>query len=380
MQKIHQLDGLRGWMSLWVWVTHGLTLASIGLHKTEGIGRILANGGTAVGVFILLSGFVVAMVLSRPDEQRYSAWITRRFFRLFPVYLLALALSVWALDLSIAALTENPWPSPRTQDRLDYLVASREHFWPHLLLHVGLLHGLAPESLLPHTSLAFIGQAWSLSLEWQFYLVVPLIIGWVLRRKPSVIEHGLTVLLLLGLAKLTPQDSFLGSHLYLFAIGSYTFAFMKHWQAGTLSTPMWLAVMAFDAAAVVGLNGGSKFLSVAIWFVTVLAMLQVGGSHAVYRPINAFLNSRVSAFLGRISYSLYCLHMVVLFTLSFVLIRVVGVQQELHYTVGLLASALPVTIALSWLVATRLEEPMIAYGRRLVSARKVPAAAMAEAK
>lgn len=380
MQKIHQLDGLRGWMSLWVWVTHGLTLASIGLHKGEGIGRILANGGTAVGVFILLSGFVVAMVLSRPDERRYSAWITRRFFRLFPVYLLALALSVWALDISITALTDNPWPSPRTQDRLQYLLASREHFWPHLLLHVGLLHGLAPESVLPHTSLAFIGQAWSLSLEWQFYLVVPFVIGWVLRRRPSLLSHGITVLALLGLAKLTPQDSFLGSHLYMFAIGAYTFAFMKSWQAGELGTRVWLAVMVFDAAAVLALNGGSKFLSVAIWFVTVLAMLQVGGDQPVYKAVNLFFNSRVSAFLGRISYSLYCLHMLVLFTFSFLLIRVVGVQVEWHYTVGLLALALPATIVLSWFVTTLFEEPMIAYGRRLVASRKLPATGLAEAK
>ena len=372
MEKIHQLDGLRGWMSLWVWFAHGLSLASLDLHKNEGIGRLLVNGAGPVGVFILLSGFVCALMLSRDDGTGYTGWLTRRFFRLFPVYLLALALSVWALDMSISALADNPWPGPRSQDRIDYLLASRENFWKHLLLHIPLLHGLVPDRLLPHTSLAFMGQAWSLSLEWQFYLVAPFLIGWILRRRPSAVEHVLTVAALMGLARLTPQDSFLGSHLYLFAVGSYTFAQMKAWQAGTLTTRAWLISMALDTALVLTLSGGTKAISLVLWFATVLAMQHVGGDNPVYRGLNAFWSNPLSRFLGRVSYSVYCLHMLVLFSCSSLLIHVVGVQVQWQYAVALLVIALPLTLLAAWVVAIKLEEPMIAYGRRRVSARRAP--------
>lgn len=367
MEKIHQLDGLRGWMSLWVWFAHGLTLASLDLHKDAGIGRLLANGGTPVAVFILLSGFVCALMLTRDDSTGYRGWLTRRFFRLFPVYLLALALSVMALDLSISALADNPWPSPRTEDRIDYLLASRENFWPHLLLHAGLLHGLVPESMLPYTSLAFMGQAWSLSLEWQFYLVVPFLIGWITRPRSLVVVPAVTVAALLLLARLTPQDSFLGSHLYLFAIGAYTLARMKAWRAGQFSTREWLVSMAVDTALVLGLAGGTKGLGMLIWAATVFAMLNVGGDHAAWRAVNGFLNHRISQFLARVSYSVYCLHMVVLLSFSWLLIHVVGFEARWQYATALIVTALPATLLVAWAVTSRLEEPMIALGRRLAS-------------
>jgi len=365
MEKIHQFDGLRGWMSLWVWFAHGLTLASLDLHKTEGLGRVLANAGGAVGVFILLSGFVCALMLTRADTTGYRGWLTRRFFRLFPVYLIALALSVMALDLSIAALVDNPWPSPRTEDRLGYLLASRENFWPHLLLHASLLHGVVPESMLRYTSLAFMGQAWSLSLEWQFYLVVPFLIGWITKPRSVVIVPALTVAALLLLSRLTPQDSFLGSHLFMFAIGAYTFTRMKAWKAGQLSTGQWLVCMAIETALVIGIAGGTKGLAMGIWAVTVFSALNLGGNLPVWRAVNGLLNHPVSQFLGRVSYSVYCLHMLVLLSLSWLLIHVVGFEARWQYATALIVTALPATLLVAWFFASRIEEPMIALGRRL---------------
>ena len=47
----------------------------------------------------------------------------------------------------------------------------------HIPLHLTLLHGVVPEKLLPSSATAFLGPAWSLSLEWQFYLIAPLWFG-----------------------------------------------------------------------------------------------------------------------------------------------------------------------------------------------------------
>ncbi len=61
--KLAGLEGLRGIMCVWVVITHTLTIAALPIYKNEGVGMLLANGTYAVGVFILLSGFVIAFLL-----------------------------------------------------------------------------------------------------------------------------------------------------------------------------------------------------------------------------------------------------------------------------------------------------------------------------
>ncbi|MST94839.1 MAG: acyltransferase, partial [Pedosphaera sp.] len=46
------------------------------------------RAGMAVDIFLILSGFVIFNLLDRGET--YGVFITRRFFRLFPAFLLSL--------------------------------------------------------------------------------------------------------------------------------------------------------------------------------------------------------------------------------------------------------------------------------------------------
>ena len=115
-----------------------------------------------------------------------------------------------------------------------------------------MLHGIVPETILPRSSIALLGPAWSISLEWQFYLVAPLLflfldkgrgpawlifgglagIGWLLRYSPPFNVWF-------------PMEAFLPQKLLLFGVG-------------IISHEIWRAVHDFHeriAPALLGLAG-----------------------------------------------------------------------------------------------------------------------------
>jgi peptidoglycan/LPS O-acetylase OafA/YrhL len=80
---IPELEGLRGLLAAWVFAFHFLV---IGGHWDRLPPRLQAvlDGGRAVDVFLILSGFVITgTLLSKRDG--YWQFIFRRFLRIYPV-------------------------------------------------------------------------------------------------------------------------------------------------------------------------------------------------------------------------------------------------------------------------------------------------------
>ena len=124
---------------------------------------------TGVDLFFVLSGFLIGGILldSRASTNYYSVFYKRRFFRIIPIYLVALLVvpvlvslgqGPEASRLRMAHLEGAPWYA--------YLTFT-QNFW---MAHAGTLgcNGLA--------------MTWSLAVEEQFYLTVPLYIRALSRR------------------------------------------------------------------------------------------------------------------------------------------------------------------------------------------------------
>lgn len=361
--RIDSLEGLRGLMAFWVWVSHVTTMATLPFEKRSGAGWILANGEFAVGVFVILSGFVISLSLQSMRSINIGEFLIRRGFRLFPIYLVSLYLSVLLLEPSITALQQLPWDGPRTAGRLEIFENTRAYYWPHLLLHSLLLHGIVPDRLLPSTSFAFMGQAWSLTLEWQFYLIAPFAFLWLSRRKISHTLHASVLLSTIVLSKLFGQPSFLLSYLFLFAIGYFAQRFLREMRAGNLThrdVYIYLGVELVLMAAT-----GDNFFSFLIWLaVFVGIVMSINGSR---NPLLRALESRPAQFLGGISYSLYCLHMVIMYAFVYVLIVQLGIRDREIYIVCLIAGTLVASLLLSYISYRWLEKPMQLYGKQLAA-------------
>jgi len=343
-ESIIALDGLRGWMAVWVWVTHVVTMATLPLVKSSGAGIVLANGQYAVGVFILISGFVIS---NTAIKHNWRTFITRRFFRLFPVYIVCLLVSILVLDLSLYVLNNTPWPMERLVDRVKYLTDSKDNFWIHLPLHLLLMHGLVPDKLLSSTSYAFMGQAWSLTLEWQYYLISILFLKLISYTKKNIILECIAIFVLVILASKLSQPSFIASNLWLFLVGHL---FWKNFdEKEAWRYPLWMLA---------AIPAGPKVFSILIFSLVIYACLRGWG-------IKSIFENTLSKFLGRISYGFYCVHMISIFTLAYFLMFVIHVESRLVYGFSLIIGSLLISVFLSWLLNIYIEKPMIEYARRL---------------
>jgi peptidoglycan/LPS O-acetylase OafA/YrhL len=158
---IPEIDGLRFVAIASVFLFHLATNQvlrgsqdNIGQHAAV-LARILGVGNVGVQAFFVISGFVLAIPFARHvlcAERRVllRSYYLRRLTRLEPPYFLAMTLCYLLL-----VLTRGP---------------SRAGLWPHLLVGFGYLNNVTFASDNPIDAVA-----WSLEVEVEFYVLVPLL-------------------------------------------------------------------------------------------------------------------------------------------------------------------------------------------------------------
>ncbi len=166
VKHVELLDHLRGVAILAVLIFHTLGMA-FGYDALPWKGWVrdfsgqtsflyflpLGMGAQAgVAIFFVVSGCCIHLSFQQ-QGQRWGGFFVRRFFRIYPAYLLALA-------FSLAILATNPG--------LDCY--SRE-FWTQLLSHVFLVHNYDPATIYGANA-----ALWSLAVEAQLYLIYPLLL------------------------------------------------------------------------------------------------------------------------------------------------------------------------------------------------------------
>ncbi len=153
MQRVGELDGLRGLAALVVVVYH------IGLLERR---FTISFGWAMVDLFFVLSGYLITRILlqHRPTLDFFAAFYARRALRIWPIYYLVIA----------ALVVANPYlPLPQPLDRLlNYLSFTQgSEFYTSSMK-------IKSHRCLDHT--------WTLALEEQFYLIWPLLV-FLLGRK-----------------------------------------------------------------------------------------------------------------------------------------------------------------------------------------------------
>lgn len=344
MARIDILDSVRGLMSWWVAIAHALMM--VNLFKLPKI----FNPAYAVDVFIILSGFVITLLLVEKKES-YGIFILRRGFRLLPVYIPLLLFSAYFIDEQLGLLTAAPFDSHYLDSRIANLKNTLDFFWVHLVLHLSLLHGLVSSSYLPSSDYAFIEPAWSLSLEWQFYLIAPLIISNLKTPKTSlwIIAISLSIAIFYGQG----GDGLLANEAHYFFIGIISYYIYKN--LNYFSSTIYLATIFISIAIIM------RSIPLIIWacvFATIVNQ-QTKPGKIVYQ----LLNHKILMYFGKISFPIYIVHSLVMhFSLS---LPYYGSQNMADYAIYIFIGSILGTWFFSHLLHIGLEQPGINLGRIL---------------
>nr|WP_256466414.1 acyltransferase [Bradyrhizobium sp. 153] len=165
---------MRGWLA-WAVVLAHLAYCS-GFNTGALAAQFRSLGPPAVLVFLIVSGFVITHVVVE-KSQAYPVYLVQRFARLFPLFATTCIIGFFANDLLAISLAAPGFNDPEFARVVNDVAASNhKYFWSHFLAHATMLHGAISNAALPYSEYAFNMPAWSISLEWQFYLVAPLII------------------------------------------------------------------------------------------------------------------------------------------------------------------------------------------------------------
>ena len=275
------IDALRGIAAVWVATLHFQSAIWNGDVSPwpSAVRSLFSNGHLGVDVFFVLSGFVIAMTVSRATVNgRYvGAFIVRRSLRLDPTY--------WTVIFLTCGLAIFKHSTGLGANRALFSVGD-------ILTNMFYLNHLTH-------SRAVLPVGWTLCLEVQFYLVFVLIC-WLVQamfrdatttRRKVLFFLPLTIYSLAIQHQIAPQPigGLFLAQWYMFFIGAMTW-----WVVSREASAVWLFLLC--GAAVIGWEPASVtavVTAIAIFFAGRTGRLNLTET---WRPIQ---------YLGLISYSFY---------------------------------------------------------------------------
>lgn len=351
-------DGLRGGMSLWVYVYHAAVF--VGFNT-----KLIPGAALAVDIFMLISGFLMTYTLNKNrnilSKQFIISFYLRRIFRIVPVYYLMLLISIifyseFAQFFREATVAFPPlWVSDLGNDP-----SIRSITLTNIVLHLTFLFGFDPRyaSNMPILD-------WSLALEMQFYAVVPFLVMAMRKYGLTLPVVGLAILNFLALryiglyltpkiGGLWPQPSVLFFKIDCFVIGMLLAFYFIDQHINKVEISCLLLIL-------ICLEGNFIFAAVTAMCFGLLANLRAGGDFFT-RMVNfsrTALQSKPMRFFGDISYDLYLLHPLVLLYLNHILLSYawyIGDAAAIRFGILLGLSAV-VVVPASYLVHLGVERP-----------------------
>lgn len=352
-QLIPEIDGLRSVAIVSVVLFHAAWTFRHGLGVKVGqidgafgslLDRILWTGSYGVPVFFVISGFILALPFAEAKSGgkpvSLAKYFTRRLTRLEPPFIVALLVAFTVIVIQTGSL-----------DKL-----------PNLFASMGYMH-----SLIYGEKSLVLPVAWSLEVEVQFYLLMPLL-AFVYVIKNTLIRRGLLIASILGFSIVFGREIPIWGRTVVHQMGYFMAGMLladfyrtRAFGLGVELDPslkrpglfVWDAVAAFCLTATFAVKGlGLYPAQTAPWLILV-------GFIAVFRGglVRRFFRWAPVVTLGGMCYSIYLWHFFVMRAAWPAWAHVVTPEPGVADLVLFVAVASIGTVALSTLMFALIERP-----------------------
>ncbi len=364
MRHIPELDGLRGLGAAMV----------VAFHWAP---EYIFWAWGFLNMFFVLSGYLIGrIILEAVLDQRFSLrdFYMRRILRIWPVYYLAL-LAI----LAYLVLTQGS----------GFFQSSYFGDWLQSLAYLQFTQYYGQQGIEPTAIFNFLPgmlPIWSLAVEEQFYLILPLLLLWLVPR----VGLGWLIVLCLLTALLGPaarMSGFVptmlltqidGLMLGVILAAITTRNFRMHGTDGGPRT-----ALLFGAALVISAGALAPYMQDGyvnaapgpiellaghlLWTWADLLFFGIIGLIVLYpkNPYSAFLRSRVLSYLGSISYAMYISHMPLLYFIKPRVMAALG--PDLHW-LGIIVM-IGILVGLPHLSKVLVERPILKLKDRFPNQR-----------
>jgi peptidoglycan/LPS O-acetylase OafA/YrhL len=366
-RRLEELDSIRGLAALTVVFSHFYNLwlddamrgsSALARHAFTYSVYPFVQGHSAVMLFFILSGFVLSIPAIHGRSQSYPVFVTRRVFRIYMPYLIALALSVAGDMFLHGQITRSPWFNGFWSEPVN---------WQLVTKHI--------EFVGQYDTSQFNPPIWSLICEMRISLIFPLLCAVALMLRPAQ-----SLLLAFGVSFFSAyaNDHLMPSVLHLPIYGTTHYAALfvvgiflarkkdsiaeifQRLSGGTKIAFGVFCALSYVYGSDAWLNGlhalgSDKWTLTADWPTAVgaagLIVLAMNSAslHRIllWRPIHA---------LGKMSYSVYLIHFIILLYLVHLFYGRVPL-------LAIILSCLVVSLAASWQFYQFVEKPFMSLGR-----------------
>jgi peptidoglycan/LPS O-acetylase OafA/YrhL len=354
----HLIDALRGFAALLVAYFHCRQVTWIGMgafHQTHASlaspGTIaawltlpVAWGSAGVPIFFVISGYCIhrsgaARLLANPGFQLDAKqfWL-RRFVRIYPVLLAALALTFVADSISLTM-------TPVSHKILDI---GPQAFLVNLLS----LQGVAGKTYGSN------GALWTLSLEVQFYLLYPLLFAARRRFGFNAVLAAVAAINVISALTLAPHDIvFFTSYWFSWMLGAWIAEARLRGSEGFRFA--WPAAAVFAVAGCAAFHFG-QYGAFQLWSIGFACCLHAALGRRRARPNQAAAPVRILSRVGDFSYSLYLIHLP-----FFVLLESLFFRSSLQLSIWPSFAFMLAVLPLAWLFYRVVEVPAMQWSASL---------------
>jgi peptidoglycan/LPS O-acetylase OafA/YrhL len=307
--RLETLDAIRGLAALVVVINHAYYIVPEAWQATLWFLnmtplRILALGKPAVVVFFVLSGFVLALSLIRGRAPTYPDFVIRRIFRIYVPFAVSILLAA-----ALVALID-PRPIPGLNPFFNNQVWSDELTSGYVAAHLAMLN--SPQDITLNNPM------WSLVIEMRLSLIFPFLLAAALMHRhaaillAAILSAAAVVIFLQAKWQGFPYTNGTLSEGFLltlyfahsFAFGILLAIYRSEWFGAVrrlrafARAALWLVAIATLSQNV------DVFNSVGAVLIISLTQTSARAHEILARPLLAWL--------GRVSFSLYLVHLIVI--------------------------------------------------------------------